>query len=348
VERARFDKMLSSSEIGTLIAALGTSIGREDFNIEKCRYHRIIIMTDADVDGSHIRTLLLTFFFRQMPEIIERGYLYIAQPPLYRAKRGSSEVYLKDDPLLEEYLFAAAIDEGIVFKPFDGSQIAGGDLHETVDEARKIKGLLSRLSRHVPMAIIEQSAILGALNPDILSNPEHSDQASEYIAKRLDALSSEFERGWQGSTLEDGGLAFKRTLRGVTESHAIDGALIRSSDARQLDAMAGQLQRIYGRHGELIAKDKTLPITGPVDLVDRVMEAGRKGVSIQRYKGLGEMNPGQLWETTLDPNARALLQVRVSHADEAEDVFSTLMGDIVEPRRDFIVENALKVANLDI
>ncbi len=348
VERARFDKMLSSSEIGTLIAALGTGIGREDFNVDKCRYHRIIIMTDADVDGSHIRTLLLTFFFRQMPELIERGYLYIAQPPLYRAKRGSSEVYLKDDPLLEEYLFAAAIDEGIVFQSFDGSQIAGADLHETVDEARKIKGLLSRLSRHVPIAIIEQSAILGALNSDILSNPEHSDQASDYIAKRLDALSPEFERGWKGSTLEDGGLAFERTLRGVTERHGIDGALIRSSDARQLDAMAGQLQKIYGRHGELIAKDKSIPITGPVDLVDRVMEAGRKGVAIQRYKGLGEMNPGQLWETTLDPNARALLQVRVSHADEAEDVFSTLMGDIVEPRRDFIVENALKVANLDV
>jgi len=348
VERARFDKMLSSSEIGTLIAALGTSIGREDFNIEKCRYHRIIIMTDADVDGSHIRTLLLTFFFRQMPEIVERGYLYIAQPPLYRAKRGGSEVYLKDDPAMENYLFSAAIDEAIVFKPFDGGQIAGADLREIVEEARHVKSLLERLSRHVPMAIVEQAAILGALNAEILSNPEHSDQASDYIAKRLDALASEHERGWQGRTLEDGGLAFERTLRGVTERHAIDGALIRSADARQLDAMAGRLQKIYSRHGELQSKDATAPVTGPVDLVDRIMAMGRKGVSVQRYKGLGEMNPDQLWETTLDPNVRALLQVRVSHADEAEDVFSTLMGDIVEPRRDFIVENALKVANLDV
>jgi DNA gyrase subunit B len=348
VERARFDKMLSSAEIGTLIAALGTGIGREDFNIEKCRYHKIIIMTDADVDGSHIRTLLLTFFYRQMPEVIERGYLYIAQPPLYRAKRGSSEVYLKDDRRLEAHLFSAAIDEGTVFVDFEGHQVAGADLRALVEEARSVKTLVGRLGHHVPLALVEQAAILGALNPEILSDGERGGGAVDYIAKRLDALEIPTERGWEGSVLDDGGLAFTRVLRGVSERHVIDAALIRSTEARRLDEKAGALQKIYARHGTLTAKDKEYQITGPVSLVDTIMELGRKGVSLQRYKGLGEMNPEQLWETTLDPNARSLVQVRVSHADDAEDVFSTLMGDIVEPRREFIQTNALKVANLDI
>ena len=347
VERARFDKMLSSAEIGTLIAALGTSIGHDDFNIEKCRYHKIIIMTDADVDGSHIRTLLLTFFYRQMKEIIERGYLYIAQPPLYRAKRGSSEVYLKDDRALEDYLFATAIDEDCVFEGYEGAQMAGDDLRELVEEARAVKALIGQLGRHVPMQVVEQAAILGVLNPETLSDREQSAEVAEYIAKRLDALETEMERGWRGGPLEDGGLEFRRTLRGVDMSHVIDGALIRSTEARRLDAMAGKLQSVFGRHGTLRAKEREIPITGPVGLVDAVMEVGRKGVAIQRYKGLGEMNPEQLWETTLDVNARTLLQVRVSHADSADDVFSTLMGDVVEPRREFIQENALKVANLD-
>ncbi len=348
VERARFDKMLSSNEIGTLIAALGTGIGREDFDIEKCRYHKIIVMTDADVDGSHIRTLLLTFFYRQMPEIVERGYLYIAQPPLYRAKRGNSEVYLKDDPLLEEFLFNAAIDEGTVFVPHDGAQMAGADLRQLVDEARTVKNLLARLSKRVPVAIVEQAAILSALDPEILSDGERAAATADFIAKRLDALESPAERGWNGAPLDDGGLVFSRTLRGVTERHTVDGALIRSSDARRLNEKAGELQKIYARHGVLQAKDDEHAITGPVSLVDRIMALGRKGISVQRYKGLGEMNPDQLWETTLDPNARSLLQVKVSHTDDAEDVFSTLMGDIVEPRRDFIQQNALKVANLDV
>jgi len=348
VERARFDKMLGSAEIGTLIAALGTGIGRDDFNIEKCRYHKIIIMTDADVDGSHIRTLLLTFFFRQMHQIIERGYLYIAQPPLYRAKRGSSEIYLKDDRLLEDYLFGAAVDEGTVFVAHDGDQIAGADLGALVEEARLAKSLLGRLGRHALMAVVEQAAILGALTPHILSEPEQAQETAAYIAMRLDALEPQLERGWEGLPLDDGGLAFSRTLRGVKERHVIDGALIRSTDARRLDEMAGRLQKIYGRHGILTAKDTEHPITGPVSLVDTVMDLGRKGVSIQRYKGLGEMNPEQLWETTLDKEARALLQVRIDHAADAEDVFSTLMGDIVEPRREFIQTNALKVANLDV
>jgi DNA gyrase subunit B len=348
VERARFDKMLSSAEIGTLIAALGTGIGREDFNVDKCRYHKIIIMTDADVDGSHIRTLLLTFFFRQMPELIERGFLYIAQPPLYRAKRGNSQVYLKGDREMENYLFDTAIDEGGVFINFEGHQIAGSDLRTLADEARYVKTLLERLSNHVPTSILEQVAILGALNPEILSNPEQGTQVADYIAKRLDALAPEHERGWGGKALDDGGLEFTRVLRGVAESHVIDGAIMRSKDARQLDEMAGKLQKNYAKHGKLENKDKSYPITGPVALVDKVTELGRKGISIQRYKGLGEMNPEQLWETTLDIEARSLLQVRVNHVDEAEEVFSTLMGDVVEPRRDFIQENALKVANLDV
>ncbi|HJN23679.1 MAG TPA: DNA topoisomerase (ATP-hydrolyzing) subunit B [Rhodospirillales bacterium] len=348
VERARFDKMLGSVEIGTLIAALGTGIGSEDFDIDKCRYHKIIIMTDADVDGSHIRTLLLTFFYRQMPAIIERGYLYIAQPPLYRTKKGNSEVYLKDDVALEDHLFNVAIDEGLLFTGFDGVQVAGADLRFLVDEARAVKVLLGGLAEHLPLRVVEQAAISGALQPLILSDGARASSAAEYIAKRLDALEIETERGWTGTPLDDGGLMFSRTLRGVAERYVIDGTLIRSTEARRLDEKAATLQKIYQGHGKLVFKDQESVITGPVSLVDTVMEIGRKGVNIQRYKGLGEMNPDQLWETTLDPNARMLLQVRVSHADAAEEVFSTLMGDMVEPRREFIQMNALKVANLDV
>jgi len=347
VERARIDKMLSSAEIGTLITALGTGIG-DDFDSEKCRYHKIIIMTDADVDGSHIRTLLLTFFFRQMPEIVEKGYLYIAQPPLYRAKRGNSEVYLKDDPALEDYLFNTAIDEGAVFTTFDGGQVAGRDLRACIERARMVKQLLSRLAQHVPLAIIEQATVLGALDPGILADVDMAGAVAAEIAKRLNALAELHEKGWEGAPLDDGGLVFMRTLRGVTERHAIDGAVVRSSDARRLLDEAPALQKLYLGHGNLTVKDKEHLITGPVSLVDTVMDMGRKGVGMQRYKGLGEMNPEQLWETTLDPNVRALLQVRVSQLDDAEEVFSTLMGDIVEPRREFIQNNALKVANLDV
>lgn len=348
VERARFDKMLSSAEIGTLIAALGAGIGREDFNPEKCRYHKIIIMTDADVDGSHIRTLLLTFFYRQMPELIERGYLYIAQPPLYRAKRGKSQVYLKDDKGMEEYLFNAAIDEGAVFIAHDGEQSAGPDLKRLCGEARKIKTHIERIAQAVPAHIVEQLAVAGALNTDILSDAETASRAAGYIAGRLDALADPLERGWSGRVLDDGGLRFVRELRGVVETHDIDGALIRSSDARKLDDQAAVLQKRHAHPGKLRVKDREQAVSGPIALVDAVTAMGRKGVSIQRYKGLGEMNPDQLWETTLDPNARSLLRVKVGHADDAEEVFSTLMGDFVEPRRDFIQTNALKVANLDV
>ena len=347
VERARFDKMLSSAEIGTLIAALGTGIGREDFNVGKARYHKIIIMTDADVDGSHIRTLLLTFFYRQMPELIEKGYLYIAQPPLYRAKRGQSEVYLKDDRALEEYLVDGGLSDAVL-KLAGGAQVAGADLRTLVEQARQVRHLLQPLIRRLPMKVVEQAAIAGALNARLLTDAAAGPAAAAMVAARLDALEAALERGWQGSWVEGDGFLFTRTLRGVTETHAIDAAIIRSAEARRLDEQAPRLRETYEGAAAFAAKDKESAITGPNGLVNAVIEQGRKGIAFQRYKGLGEMNPGQLWETTLDPEARSLLQVKVAHVDEAEEVFSTLMGDVVEPRRDFIQTNALKVSNLDV
>ncbi len=348
VERARFDKMLGSAEIGTLISALGTGVGHEDFDLAKLRYHKIIIMTDADVDGSHIRTLLLTLFYRQMPELIGHGHLYIAQPPLYRAKRGQSEVYLKDDRALEDYLVATALNDA-VFVTHDGVQHAGEDLKAIVNLARTVKAQLQPLIRHLGNSMVaEQVAIAGALNTDILSNRELADQAARYVAQRLDGLAPEHGRGWKGQARPDDGLEFTRTLRGVSERHVIDGAVIKSAEARRVDAHAAQLQALYAKRGKLVAKEREILIAGPIGFVDAVMEIGKKGVAIQRYKGLGEMNPEQLWQTTLDPQARNLLQVRVEHTDEAEEVFSTLMGDVVEPRREFIQNNALKVANLDV
>ena len=355
VERARFDKMISSAEIGTLITALGTGI-RDDFDISKLRYHKIIIMTDADVDGAHIRTLLLTFFYRQMPEIIrhvdeageEHGFLYIAQPPLYKAKRGKSEVYLKDDAALDEFLIDASLED-LVFTLHDGAQQAGPHLRTTIDNARAVKQLLDPLVRHVGnAAVVEQAAIAGALNPAILSDNVQAEGAAQYIAGRLDALSGEYERGWSGEALPDGGLAFARTMRGVGERHVIDGAVIKSAEARRIDAEAAVLQATYAKHGTLDWKDGQRTIAGPTALAAAIMEIGRKGVTIQRYKGLGEMNAEQLWETTLDPEARSLLRVRVAQADEAGALFETLMGDVVEPRRDFIQTHALEVANLDV
>ena len=348
VERARFDKMLSSVEIGTLITALGTGIGPEDFDIEKARYHKIVIMTDADVDGSHIRTLLLTFFYRQMPELIEKGYLYIAQPPLYRVKRGNSQVYLKDERELEDYLIDAALDE-VVLKLFDKSQRAGSDLRELIDLARLARNLLAPLARRIGSAgVAEQAAIAGALNSNIYADPARAGEAAAYIAKRLDALSPHHERGWSGIFDSDAGFVFSRRLRGVPEKYMVSRNLIEGSEARKLDDMAGELQAVYMRHAELTTKEGDIPITAPTGLVEAVMDLGRKGVSIQRYKGLGEMNPEQLWETTMDAQVRTLLQVKVDHGDTAGELFSKLMGDVVEPRREFIQENALKVANLDI
>ncbi|WP_422369169.1 DNA topoisomerase (ATP-hydrolyzing) subunit B [Pelagibius sp.] len=347
VERARFDKMLSSQEIGTLITALGTGIGRDEFNIDKLRYHKIIIMTDADVDGSHIRTLLLTFFFRQMPELVARGHLYIAQPPLYRAKRGDSLRYLKDDREMEAYLIANGVKDSVLEGPSEG-QIAGADLTTLVEKAVRAKHLMDPLIRKVGNAdLVEQVAIAGVLNPDILADTAQAAEAASYIATRLDALAADHEKGWQGHATEEA-FTFTRVLRGVTEQRVIDGPLIRSSEARRLDEMAVELQEAFSHHASLTAKDKSFRVTGPISLVEAIFELGRKGVSVARYKGLGEMNPEQLWETTLDPNVRALLQVKVAHSDQAEDVFSTLMGDVVEPRRDFIQQHALEVANLDV
>ena len=348
VERARLDKMLSSQEIGTLIAALGTGIGRDEFNIEKLRYHKVIIMTDADVDGSHIRTLLLTFFYRQMPEIIERGHLFIAQSPLYKAKRGRSEVYLKDDRALDAFLIDTALDDAAL-ELRDGAAIAGQDLRARVEQARRIKTLIQPLLRHVAVPdILEQVAIAGALNPAIVDDPDRARQTAEHVVRRLDALAAEHERGWQGTVAEDGGLHFRRTVRDVAEKHTIAPSLLRSAEARRIDAEAAELQALYSHHATFRVKDRSFRITGPIALFDAVVATARKGMSIQRYKGLGEMNPDQLWETTLDPNVRTLLQVRVEHVDEAGKLFETLMGDVVEPRRAFIQSHALEVANLDV
>jgi DNA gyrase subunit B len=350
VERARFDKMLSSAEIGTLITALGTGIGVDDFTLEKLRYHKIIIMTDADVDGSHIRTLLMTFFYRQMRELIDRGHLYIAQPPLFKAAKGKSAIYLKDERALDDHLIQTGL-EGATLRLGDGSVQASEDLRHTVDIARSVSNLVKplALSRRVTnQAVIEQAAIAGIFKPDVLADAELARQTADYIARRLNAVSAPLERGWTGEPTADGGLAFSRRLRGVQERHVIDGPLIKSAEARRLDALAGDLQAVYLQPGTFTAKDKETTVASPTELFAAVLEAGRKGVTIQRYKGLGEMNPDQLWETTLDPEARTLLQVRINHADEADEIFSTLMGDVVEPRRDFIQDNALKVANLDV
>ncbi len=351
VERARFDKMLSSVEIGTLIAALGTGIGRdsevEGFNIAKLRYHKIIIMTDADVDGAHIRTLLLTFFYRQMPEIIDRGHLFIAQPPLYKVKRGSSEQYLKDGKGLENYLIETGLEDAVLVLG-SGQERAGVDLRSIIDEAISVRAAIEALHSRYSRAVIEQTAIAGALNPEVLANAENADGAARYIARRLDVISEETERGWTGAPTSDGGLNFSREVRGVTESWVIDGRLIGSADALRLDKKASHLQEIYAKPARLRRKDQDTVIHGPLSLLEAVFSAGRKGLTLQRYKGLGEMNPDQLWETTLDENVRTLLKCQVRELDEADDLFTKLMGDVVEPRREFIRENALSVANLDV
>ena len=346
IERARFDKMLSSEAIVNLITALGTGIGREEFNADKLRYHKIIIMTDADVDGAHIRTLLLTFFYRQMPELIERGHVFIAQPPLYKAARGKSERYLKDEADLQDYLVAEGA-AGAVLTLHDGQTVTGAHLDELIAHARQAAAALNGFPRHYPRFVLEQAAIAKALNPDILSDPAKAREAARYIAQRLDTLSEEFERGWQGEPTSDGGLSFWRTVRGVREAVAVDGALIGSADARRLDRMAGELNETYLQVGTLRRKDETIEVRSPTELLDAIFEWGRKGLSLQRYKGLGEMNPEQLWETTLDENARSLLVVKVQHADQAGELFSKLMGDVVEPRREFIQDNAL-YASVDI
>ena len=344
VERARMDKMLSSQEIGTLITALGTGIS-EEFNPDKLRYHKIIIMTDADVDGSHIRTLLLTFFYRQMRDLIDRGHLFIAQPPLYKVARGKSEQYLKDERALEDYLIASGLEEAVL-RLHSGEHRAGEDLRQLVEQARVIRNVLNGLHSRYNRQVVEQAAIAGVLTPDIFGDRQKAVEAAKYIARRLDALSDETERGWQGE-FKDEVFRFERTVRGVKEVATLDHALLGSADARKLDEHAVTLQQTYPRLATLHRKDEDIPIHGPVGLFEAVTNAGRKGLTLQRYKGLGEMNPGQLWETTLDANARSLLQVNVKAIDEADDIFTKLMGDIVEPRREFIQENAL-TASVDV
>jgi DNA gyrase subunit B len=369
VERARFDRMLSSKEIGTMIQALGTGIGREEFNLEKLRYHKIVLMTDADVDGAHIRTLLLTFFYRQMPDLIEKGHLFIAQPPLYKVSRGRSEVYLKDDAALDDYLEQAGL-EGLVLDTRNG-QRSGRDLKALVDHARRMRTLMRYAPRKYDSALIEALALNGALKPEL-----KADGQTKAVAKVAEWLAAgDSEASWSGEVAAEGGYLLRRLWRGVTDAFIIEPSFLISAEARKLDTLAGEQAAVYAapltlrtlkkgaaedakpepveaEEGEEAAetetKGKTVPVTRPSELLDAVLAAGRKGLSIQRYKGLGEMNAEQLWETTLDPSNRSLLRVEVAQADVADEIFTRLMGDVVEPRREFIQDNALSVANLDV
>ena len=344
VERARIDKMLSSEQVTNIIGALGTGI-RDDFDVKKLRYHKIIIMTDADVDGAHIRTLLLTFFFRQMQELIEKGHVYIAQPPLYKVARGKSSTYLKDQRALEDYLVDTGLEDTILVA--GGEDRGGKDLREIVDQARGIVGLIDQLHSRYTRSIVEQAAIDGAFDPVLVQSSEAANAAAASVAARLNEVAEETEKGWEGRYGNDG-FMFKREVRGVTEAHALDRALLASLDARRLNEKRHHLAEVYARGAKLRRKTETIPIYGPRSLLDAVYEAGKKGLSLQRYKGLGEMNPEQLWETTLDRDARTLLQVKIGDQSEVDEIFSKLMGDVVEPRREFIQENALTVANLDV
>jgi len=378
VERARFDRMLSSKEIGTMIQALGTGIGREEFNLEKLRYHKIVLMTDADVDGAHIRTLLLTFFYRQMPDLIEKGHLFIAQPPLYKVSRGRSEVYLKDDAALDDYLEEAGL-EGLVLDTRDGSR-SGRDLKALVDHARRMRTLMRYAPRKYDSAMIEALALNGALKPDLSAEGQ-----AKAIAKVAEWLAAgDTEATWSGEVAAEDGYLLRRLWRGVTDAYIIEPSFLVSAEARKLDTLAGEQAAVYstpltlrtlkkggaatqqedplapseveGREEgeeapeavEAETKGKPVPVTRPSELLDAVLAAGRKGLSIQRYKGLGEMNAEQLWETTLDPSNRSLLRVEIAQADVADEIFTRLMGDVVEPRREFIQDNALSVANLDV
>ncbi len=362
VERARFDRIISSKEVGTLIQAMGTGI-RDEFDIEKLRYHKIVIMTDADVDGAHIRTLLLTFFHRQMPEIVKAGHLFIAQPPLYKVAKGRSEVYLKDQAALDRYLVDAGL-QGRVLET-EGGPRSGEDLRVLVDHALRLRSLLGFVPRRYDTAIIEQMALSGALEPGLA--PEIREQALQFAAQRMEL--GDAEAKWSASILEDGTVRLERLWRGVTDVHEIEGRFLTSTEAHKLHALAGQQAEAYARPAQFIkastgdpqavpsddAEEDEAPaaaggdaIARPTELLDAVLAAGRKGLSISRYKGLGEMNAEQLWETTLDPEARVLLQVKVEDADVTDEIFTRLMGDVVEPRREFIQDNALNVANLDV
>lgn len=348
VERARFDRMLGSQEIGTLITALGTGIGREEFNIEKLRYHKVIIMTDADVDGAHIRTLLLTFFYRQMPELIDKGYLYIAQPPLYKVSRGKSEVYLKDDPALEDYLIAQTLEE-MVLTLGDGAQIAGNDLADLVETTRNVNRVLAHVPNRYNKEIIEELAVLGALSEDVLVRGNGAEKILETVTSRLNARAGVGEDNWSAKLDENGdGVIFVQEIRGIKDVYRIDAVFSASAEARRLNDAATKRAEVFSSPSTITRKEEGHELYLPSELLTFIIKYGRKGLSIQRYKGLGEMNPDQLWETTLDPDARSLLKVKVDHADTADEIFSKLMGDVVEPRREFIQDNALSVGNLDV
>ncbi|MDR7155856.1 DNA gyrase subunit B [Sphingobium xenophagum] len=360
VERARFDKMLSSKEVGTLIQAMGTGI-RDDFNLEKLRYHKIVIMTDADVDGAHIRTLLLTFFYRQMPQIIEGGHLYIAQPPLYKATRGRSELYLKNDTALEQYL----VDNGVESMVLEGpaGTRTGNDLKSLVDHARRMRAVMRYVPRRYDPAIIEALSLTGALDPEL----SQDEQATRLAVAVAWMGAQDAEGKWTGRIAEEGGFHFERLWRGVTDHHVIEHGFVGSAEARKLHTLASEESQSYLTPARLVtakaamaaeeAGDDDLPaapakgmtlVTRPSELLEAILAAGRKGLAIQRYKGLGEMNAEQLWETTLDPDNRSMLRVEVEQADIADEIFSRLMGEVVEPRREFIQDNALNVANLDV
>ncbi|WP_279482674.1 DNA topoisomerase (ATP-hydrolyzing) subunit B [Aureimonas sp. SK2] len=352
VERVRFDRMISSDQIGTLITALGTGIGTFEgstygFDADKLRYHKIIIMTDADVDGAHIRTLLLTFFFRQMPELIERGYVYIAQPPLYKVTRGKQSQYLKNEKALENYLIDGGLEDAVLTLG-SGEVRSGRDLRAVVDDALQVRQILNGLHSRYARPVVEHAAVAGALSPAVAENRGEAEVMADRIAKALDAVAEETERGWIGEADGEGGYRFQRTVRGVLEVQALDAALIASADAIALHRLAGRLGEIYDTPPVLKRKETERTLSGPLDLLNAVFEVGRKGLSLQRYKGLGEMDPVQLWETTLDPEVRSLLQVKIADATDADQLFARLMGDEVEPRREFIQDNALQVANLDI
>ncbi len=342
VERARLDKILGSQEIGTLITALGTGI-RDDFDIEKLRYHRIIIMTDADVDGSHIRTLLLTFFYRHLPELVEKGHLYIAQPPLYRVKRGKQERYLKDDAALEDYLLAAGL-EGAVLESAARPPMEGETLGELVERCRRARTLTRQLARRLPAELVEELGLAGAFSERALSDGARAQAMAQRIAARL---STRTGHAWQAEWDDGSGLVFREQRGERLQRWLVDAAFLRSPDGRRLSEKLGSTSELF-QDATLVRGDERVAVAGPSALVDALIAIGRRGLSIQRYKGLGEMNPEQLWETTLDPERRVLLQVQIEHADEADEIFTTLMGDLVEPRRAFIQENALRVVNLDV
>ena len=348
VERARTDKMLSSEQVTNIIGALGTGIGRDEFKLEKLRYHKVIIMTDADVDGAHIRTLLLTFFYRQMPELVEKGHVYIAQPPLYKVEKGKRHQYLKDQRALEDYLIDTGLSEAVLVTGA-GEERAGRDLRDILDQARAITGAINALHSRYNRSVVEQGAIGGIFDASILASAsaDRANAIAAEVARRLDAIAEETETGWEGRFGNDG-YVFKREVRGVTEVHVLDRNLLGSQDARKLNERQAHLTDVYSKPAKLKRKDKIDAISGPRALLDAVYDTGRKGLDLQRYKGLGEMNPEQLWETTLDPDVRTLLQVKVGDLSEADEIFSKLMGDVVEPRREFIQDNALNVSNLDV